>query len=107
MRLVFLLAFVACSTSSQVTTDAAAEAAPVTCTTSADCPYAQMCFFAIADGCGATSGICASQNGTCKAGRACLCDGGSGFALCGPSGYAQEPVRSTDLSTCTPDAGGD
>jgi hypothetical protein len=66
-----------------------------------------MCFFAIADGCGATTGICASQNGTCKAGPACLCDGGEALVLCGPSGHALVPVKSTDISTCTPDAGSD
>lgn len=98
----FVVAVVGCSTS-----EGASDAAPVTCTTGSDCPSGQMCFFAIAEGCGATSGICASQNGACSARRACLCDGGSGFVLCGPSGYARTPVLSTDLASCTPDAGAD
>jgi Cys-rich repeat protein len=111
MRFLFFIVLTACSTT-QSTTDAAAvdapaDGPPVTCTTSADCPSGQMCFFAVADGCGATSGICAAQNGSCKAGRACLCDGGSDFVLCGPPGHATMPVKSTDLASCTPDAGSD
>ena len=104
-----LVVLVGCSNSTTTNgSDAAAEATVVTCATSGDCPSGEMCFFAIADGCAATAGICASQNGTCKAGRACTCDGGSAFVLCGPAGRATEPVKSTDLSTCEPaDAGGD
>jgi hypothetical protein len=71
--------------------------APVTtsCSSGADCPSGQHCFFPIGEGCAATGECHTGSITNCKGGVACTCGGETAAVVCGPPGYATTPVEHT------------
>ena len=79
--------------------DAGADGPLVTCTTTEPCPSGEQCFFEISQGCAAVGQCFSGFTGSCKGSAACDCQGKTTFTVCGPPGFASEPIES--VGPCT------
>jgi hypothetical protein len=72
--------------------DGGTDAVGPPCASGADCPAGDTCFFPVSEGC-AAKGQCFPFSPGCKGGPGCTCNDQTSFVVCGPPGYASEPIQ--------------